>query len=378
MKKILTFLCMVPFFINAQQTLFESISHDSVIREYIVYLPAIYDGSYDAPILFVFHGYGGNNYGFMNNKVDFRPIADTSGFIIVYPQGSKLNGTTHWNVGSWTASSTVDDVGFVEAIIDTLTTNYNINESRIYACGNSNGGYFSFELGCKLSNRIAAIGSNSGTMSLETYDACNPLHPTAVLSIHGTADNTVSYNGDKPFNSISLMDVNNYWINFNNTDTLPIVTKLPDINTTDGSTVELQEYENGNNCTSVVHYKIIGGGHSWPGFRGNMDIDARKVIWDFVSRYDINGLIGCGPITNNEHIQKTNFTKFAPNPTKDFVIIETNLTRSLDYHIYSITGKHIITGKIEASKKSIDLTDLPTGIYMLKINNRTAKLIKTE
>ena len=82
-------------------------------------------------------------------------------------------------------------------------------------------------------------------------------------------------------------------------------------------------------------------------------------------------------VTTNEHIHKKNSIKIAPNPTRGFVTIETDLTKKLDYHIYSVTGKHIISGEIDSNNKTIDLTKLPIGIYILKLNNKIAKFIKT-
>jgi polyhydroxybutyrate depolymerase len=189
---------------EAQQTLNESISHNGVWRQYIVYIPAIYDGTSPVPLMFNFHGFTMTANDQMTWGGDMRPVADTAGFILVYPQGTLFWGSTHWNVGSWTAGSTADDLGFTEAMIDALAGNYNIDLTRVYSCGYSNGGYFSFELACQLSGRIAAIGSVGGTMSTETFNACNPLHPTPIVTIHGTADGTVSYSGGNPLNSKSM------------------------------------------------------------------------------------------------------------------------------------------------------------------------------
>ena len=185
---------------NAQQTLNESMLHDGVTREYIVYVPAVYNGSSSVPLLFNFHGYGMS----ANNQMSYgnmRAVADTAGFIVVYPQGTLFWGSPHWNVGSWTLGSTADDIGFTEAMIDTLAANYNIDLNRVYSCGYSNGGYFSFVLACQLSAEIAAIGSVGGTMSTETYNSCNPSHPTPVVTIHGTDDAIISYFGVYPNNS---------------------------------------------------------------------------------------------------------------------------------------------------------------------------------
>jgi polyhydroxybutyrate depolymerase len=363
---------------EAQQTLNESILHNGVWRQYIVYIPAIYDGTSPVPLMFNFHGYTMTANDQMTWGGDMRPVADTAGFILVYPQGTLFWGSTHWNVGSWTAGSTADDLGFTETMIDTLADNYNIDLTRVYSCGYSNGGYFSFELACQLSGRIAAIGSVGGTMSTETFNACNPLHPTPIVTIHGTADGTVSYSGGNPSNSKSLTDVNTYWANYNNTNASATISNLPNINTSDGSTVEYHEYNNGDVCTSVEHYKVRGGGHDWPGAWGNMDINASAVIWDFVSQYDINGLIACGTTSINKNIDETDEIHIYPNPASDFVTIEMDLLEDQEYHIYSSIGVLIVSGVVDSINRTIDLSGLPSSIYFLTIGDYTVKLIKTE
>ncbi|MDA9051640.1 T9SS type A sorting domain-containing protein [Schleiferiaceae bacterium] len=362
---------------NAQQTLNESMLHDCVTREYIVYVPAVYNGSSSVPLLFNFHGYGMS----ANNQMSYgnmRAVADTAGFILVYPQGTLFWGSPHWNVGSWTLGSTADDIGFTEAMIDTLAANYNIDLNRVYSCGYSNGGYFSFVLACQLSAEIAAIGSVGGTMSTETYNSCNPSHPTPVVTIHGTDDATVSYSGGNPNNSESLSDVNTYWANYNNTIVPPVVSTLPNINTTDGSTVELSLFDNGDNCTSVEHYKVIGGDHDWPGSWGNMDINADAVIWSFVSKYDLNGLIGCATTSINENNNTQENYKIYPNPVHTQITLDLGLAVEKEFRLYNPIGELVLTGVLYSQISTIDLSSLPPNVYVLNIDNHSIKLIKTE
>jgi polyhydroxybutyrate depolymerase len=154
----------------------------------------------------------------------------------------------------------------------------------------SNGGFLSFLLAGQISSRIAAIASVTGSMTPETYNDSNPQHPTPILQMHGTADGFVYYNGTDW--SEPIEDVLQYWVDYNNCNATPTITALPDLDPNDGSTVELHVYVEGDNGVSVVHYKIIGAGHTWPGNSGaNRDIDASEEIWNFFSRYDINGLI---------------------------------------------------------------------------------------
>ena len=324
LKSILSILVFVPTFLNAQETLTKTMIHNNESREYVIYIPKIYVESSPTPLMFNFHGYG--SYVSIHMLInDMRPIADTAGFIVVYPKGLPLpaspSNQLHWNVGSWTESSTSDDIGFIESIIDSISNDYNIDLNRVYSSGYSNGGYFSFELACQLSDKIAAIGSVAGSMSEKTYTACNPSHPTPVVTINGTSDSNVYYNGGNSYddNSKSLSTVNNYWSNFNNTDSIYQI-NIPDINTSDNSTIELTRYYNGDNCTSVEHYKVIGGEHAWPGSFGNMDINSSLIIWDFVSKYDKNGLIGCLPTSISDAKNSLKSIKVYPNPFSKEII----------------------------------------------------------
>ena len=146
----------------------------------------------------------------------------------------------------------------------------------------------SFLLACQISSKIAAIASVTGSMTLSTYDECNPDHPTPVLQIHGTTDGTVPYEGGAGW-SESIPDVLDYWINHNNCDTEAIVTPFEDIDSSDGSTAEHYLWDSGDNNVTTEHIKVTGGGHDWPGAWGNMDISASIEVWKFFMRFDING-----------------------------------------------------------------------------------------
>ena len=178
----------------SQETINGTITHNNLQREYILYVPANYTGGSAVPLVFNFHGYTFTANDQMQYG-DFRTIADTEGFIIVHPLGTLFNGNTHWSVGGWTTGSTADDVGFTESLLDTLTSDYNIDLARVYSTGFSNGGFFSFLLACQLSHKFAAVASVGGSMTPLIYNNCNPTHPTPILQVHGTNDGVIAYNG---------------------------------------------------------------------------------------------------------------------------------------------------------------------------------------
>ena len=220
---------------------------------------------------------------------DMRALSETDEFILVYPQGTRLWGSTHWNVGSWTLGSNAKDVEFIADLINQIADNYNIDDERVYACGYSNGGFFSHELACQLSQKIAAIGTVAANISEETINNCNPSHPIPIITISGTRDDEVEYDGSIPERTLSQEETLEYWRTFNKVDTVPIITNMPDLNSLDGSTAVRYQYVNGDNDSEVEHYKVVDGGHDWPGTFGNMDINSDSVIWNFVSQFDING-----------------------------------------------------------------------------------------
>jgi polyhydroxybutyrate depolymerase len=369
---ILLLLIGFAFSISAQQTINGSMIHDGIQRDYILYIPAIYDGNTDVPLILNFHGFGSN----ANQQLvygDFRDIADKEGFLLVHPEGTLLNGNQHWNVGSFTNGSTTDDVSFTEALIDELANQYAINLDRVYATGMSNGGYMSFLLACQLSEKIAAVASVTGSMTPETYNACNAQHPTPILQIHGTSDSTVPYNGDTWTRSIE--DVISYWANYNNCETNPTTKALADIDPSDGSTVEHIVYIDGDNGLTTEHMKVIGGGHTWPGsafnFPGtNYDINASMEIWQFFSRFDINGTLSVNKFDNRQVI-------IYPNPTNSKINLSLNFSEELNYELFSSLGKLLIIGTIKTNNQEIDLSNLSPNIYYLKLGNQVFKILKS-
>jgi polyhydroxybutyrate depolymerase len=368
-------MCFALNAANAQETINGTILHGGITRQYIQYIPASYNPDNETPVVMSFHGLSSNaqvNFNYTN----FTSIADTAGFILIHPQGTLYNGVSHWNVGGFTLGSTVDDVGFVSALLDLISNSYNIDQDRIYSTGMSNGGYMSFLLACQLSDRIAAVASVTGSMTPQTYNACDPQHPTPVLQIHGTADGTVPYNGNSFF-SKSIDDVLDYWVNFNNCNSSPTVVNIPDINTSDGSTVDYFVYSEGDNCVTTEHFKVYNGGHDWPGAFGNMDIDASAEVWKFFSKYDMDGLIGCSTLATNRPIYDRKELQVFPNPASASITVKTESTQHLDYSIYSSIGTLVSTGLLDRNDKTIDISALSPNVYFLRLGAQTVKLIKT-
>ena len=259
---------------------FRTIIHEGVNREYILYVPDSYDGSFSVPVVLNFHGFSGDAYQYMNEG-DMRLLSESETFILIYPQGLDLDGEPHWNAcpNGGDNKSDVDDFGFSETLIEEVSSNYNIDLERIYAVGYSNGGMMAYGLANHKSELIAAVASVSGAM----LDCTGPTsHPMPVIHMHGTDDFDLPYNGNNYYNSVQ--NTIDYWTNFNNTNSEPIV----NFDNSGVITIEHYIYDDGNNSVSVEHYKYIGGDHIWfmSTFQGQ---NTSELVWNFLSRYDLNG-----------------------------------------------------------------------------------------
>mgnify|MGYP003351329556 FL=1 len=160
---------------------------------------------------------------------------------------------------------------------------YSVNADRIYAAGFSNGAFFSYYLACN-TDKFAAIGSVAGTMIDDSFQNCNALIPTGMINIHGTADSVVPYNGNGG-GMTSINDVLEYWRYFNS------CTVIKETNDSSYGPVTQYNYYDDNGGLYVQHYKEAGGGHYWSKgltFNGK---NTNDLVWDFVSKFDINGII---------------------------------------------------------------------------------------
>jgi polyhydroxybutyrate depolymerase len=226
---------------------------------------------------------------------DFRDLAYSKdkNFILIHPQGAPLNtaiasSVSHWNSGAWTIGSPIDDIDFINTIIEFVSNKYNINTKRIYSTGMSNGGFMSYHLACNLSSKIAAIASVTGSMSKQTLESCNPNHPTSILQIHGTVDGSVPFNGNSAIGMESIDDVMNYWKLYNACNSEPLI-KVEDYFIL-GFAVEHQTFQNCINDVQVELYKVEGMWHTWPS-EERFGISATELVWDFINTYDIDGYI---------------------------------------------------------------------------------------
>jgi len=144
-------------------------------------------------------------------------VADTSGFIVVYPNAIYPGFNTGLVDPPWPPLPTyVDDVGFISTLIDTINAHYEINMARIYCCGFSNGGMMTFKLACQIGHRFAGFASVAGVLIDPIVANCNLTGSIPMLLCHGTDDVVVHYNGGPAPMEWSVEQTLDFWIQNNN------------------------------------------------------------------------------------------------------------------------------------------------------------------
>jgi polyhydroxybutyrate depolymerase len=243
-------------------------------------------------------------------------LGNREGFVTVYPNGTgffplkKLRtwnaggGTDGWNCASGKAcSNDIDDLAYVDRLLKDLDAWLNVDRSRVYATGLSNGAAFSHRLACERAGTFAAIAAVAGSNQFSTGAPCNPARPVAVLQVHGTEDPCWSYEttdskciGSGGEKLGALRSVTG-WVDVLACSDGPTETNLSDT-IEDGTTTVATRWSDCDGGVNVLLLTVIGGGHTWPS--GSPALSERivgrithdwgsEVLWDFLSGYTLIG-----------------------------------------------------------------------------------------
>ena len=258
-------------------------------RDYVLYVPRSYDPTKPTPLVISLHAAA--MWGAAQKETSqWNTVADSQGFIVVYPSGARGSGPRIWRVDSETGL--VKDVRFISELIDTLEASYNIDPTRIYANGLSNGGGMAFVLSCTLSDRIAAVGMVAAAQMLP-WSWCTDRRAVPMIAFHGTADRQVPYDGGKTwaapirFPNVAPWAAN--WARRNGCAPNPMDSAV-------ATDVIRRAYTNCAEDAAVVLYTVRGGGHAWPGgkplpewFVGptSRSIDATSQMWAFFREHHL-------------------------------------------------------------------------------------------
>ena len=240
------------------------------------------------PVVLSYHGF--ENFPLLQKALTKLPgKAEEEGFIAVFPRGT--GDPLSWNGGGCCGDAEendVDDVAFTNALLDKLESKLCVDKRRVFASGYSNGGYLTQRLACELSDRIAAFGTVAGQLA---FPACNPARPIPIMHFHGTADETVPFEGRPQDDVLSVDDTMAFWSSVGQCAGGPSVVY-------DNGDATCEQY---SGCAAGVEVELCvidGGGHTWPGGLGgplveavagkvSNDVNATDRLWDFFLRHPL-------------------------------------------------------------------------------------------
>ena len=350
---------------------FMSFEHEGNDRQYLYYEPT--NLNENMPLVFVMHGFTGDANS-MRNYSGMNQIADQYGFAVCYPRGTfDSDRNRFWNVGyAFHETETVNDVGFLIELAEYLQTTHGLNPDYTYATGFSNGGEMCYMLACQAYDTFKAVAPVAGMILQDILDDCDNSPAVPLFEIHGSQDNVTPLSGDPNNNDgwgsyPSISFTINYFVDKNQCISNEAET-LPNTDNNDGSYVNSEKYLNGINNNEVWYYEVVGGEHDWPGAWGNMDINAGEEAWLFFQHHIDYTLSVPGFEDINETI------KLFPNPTNSIINIEFNnqiLTNNIT--LYDALGSHV---NLKLEDGIINLNNLNSGIYFLRIETKTKVILK--
>ena len=382
MKKIFTIVVMATMTLAlSAQHVARTMEFEGTSRKYMEHIPTSSpDGS--MPVIFLLHGLGDDCNNFA--RLGFENVAPN--WIIITPEATMAtvmmqNIGTAWgagvgaenvsyngyNIGNIELNPGVNDDGFIMAILDSLENNFNVDTDSVFVAGFSMGGFMSNKMAIKHADRITAIASVSGTIG--HFQAFEPTGNINTMHIHGTADETISYENASFSYSVLSFQVGlgaetlvETWRNYNGCGTEPTVYNFEDTKN-DGLTFEQYTYKNTETGKKTVFIKVNNGTHDWYNGSSN-DIDYNTEIYKFFT----------GKINGESGIETNMADKFSifPNPAANIVNVTTDGNTELA--IFNATGKEIKRISTNESTTSFDISDMPNGLYFVVANGRAQKL----
>lgn len=288
-----------------------SFYHDRLRRNFYYYTPAGFTGQ-ALPVLFALHGGGGSAEqisGSLTGLFSFRfnEIADQEGFVVVYPNGYDNN----WNDGrdndfSEALRLDLNDVGFIDKIVNKIACRCQIDGDRLYLAGLSNGGTFILRLIQEAATPWAACAICIASLPDNREAGYTLKNRLPILLMNGTADPFILYaGGASPIvpdagSVISAADLLTLLGQQNGVSFAGLTSEaIANITTADNAAAVKWTYPAGvsEGAKPMVFYQVVNGGHTIPNERlirppgtaiyGNAckDFTAVEHIWDFLSAY---------------------------------------------------------------------------------------------
>ncbi len=250
---------------------------DGTVRQYRVFVPEAPDGP--MPLLIAAHGGGGADFAFPQ-QAEFESLAQAEGFALAFPLGLVVGD----NEAEWQLNTTDErrhDIDFMEALLDELAGQHDLDPDRTYATGYSLGSMFTYELACWMADRVSAVASFAGSMPVAP-DACDPTMPVSVMHLHATDDSIIPYSDAwdwKAWDEVGTMhDIPGLVDDW----AARVACTTEDETAADGSTHVVH-----GGCTGgarVEHHRLDSGGHAWPDQVGGTATP--ELLWSFLSEFE--------------------------------------------------------------------------------------------
>lgn len=351
-----------------------------VTRYYAVLKPKGNEQGTNQGVLLYLQSYGSTPNDEMN-YFQLHRVGDSLGFLTVFPAAYNRI----WNSGindnpPWPAPS-VDDVGFISELIDTLHVQYGADTNRVYAVGYSNGAVMAYKIAAQLAHRIQSVVAVNGTQTFGTASGYSAQRPIPLIILNGTADATLPYGGGQT-GWYSIPSTLEFWKLKNSADSLESTYNFPDINTGDGSTVSRYRYVNAAGRRMIWFYSVDNGNHDWPGpfsypsaAGRNRDIDLNNEIYDFITDKITSVKDLKGGLPNVFALTQNYPNPFNPSTTIRYALPSPS---NVKICIYDLLGREIaklVNEEQSAGWKEVqwNADHVSSGIYFYKITASTTE-----
>lgn len=261
------------------------LGHQGLERNVRVIKP-VGDAATPAPVIVMLHYLNGTNEA-MANFVGAGRLAAEAGVWVVLPDARNGN----WNDDPESVR-VVDDVGFLDAVIAQLKSDYPVDARRVYMAGMSNGGFMAGRYACERPQTIAAFASVAASMRKSLDRSCAPASTIPAMFVLGTSDLIVPYDGRYGLLAADLTFAR--WAGINQCDDAVMHSQLPDL-ADDGTRISLDETGTCAAGSNVRLYTVEGGGHAWPVGdpfipltvlgRTSQDLDLTAELWTYFRNF---------------------------------------------------------------------------------------------
>ncbi len=406
---ILLFLSI--FFLQAQNPQKIELELDGHPRKYLLYLPTSYSPAKKSGLIVCLHGFNRKMEDFFNTY-PIAPVADQLNLIVLAPQalpeqdqnvinkakeletyGIEIPLEAAWGCGlrvnakatflgipllNEELNKNVDDVGFIKQIVTTTKKQYAISDENCFIFGTSMGGFMSYQYGLYYGKELSGLISICGSMGTSIKNTSANVN-VPICDFHSKTDEVVPYGGELVYGSglmkttVSLCqpknDVIKFWVNKNVANSTPQEEDVNYYPSTNNVKVKKYTYYPFAKGSEVIHYQIDGAYHDYYLSKDKGDcMDYNEEVIKFIKSHS--------KIPTGIESVVAQKVVISPNPVLDRCIIHGTEYAGGDIRVYDMTGKLKGIYPVSEGQTEIDFSGYYHGVYLLKYNGKTYKLIR--